>query len=270
MANEIVKICDLSPLLTNDEKAIVIASRETKIKHLKDVELANKVSELISVTIVVLGHSNKEIDNRVVLEAKIVKDIQTSFSNLTLKEIERAFYLGARGAFKNSPDEGLYISVSNIYTWLVKYQIDVRREAMKKQIEFYNKQEKDNAEQKILEALTLNIKGVKEEYEKFLNGYPIYDPLNVLYDFLDGQGLIRLSIARKKEIFEKVKEKYKSDHLKSNSKHDHNNNKKVLREIEQDTDKVKSIYKMLAKQEALKITFNDIKESGMTIDDYLA
>lgn len=267
--NELIIKDDLCPRLSPEERTIILASRESKVKELKPIEVANKISELVTIALITLGHAKNEFPDRSIVEKAIVKDILTSFTTLTLKEIENAFYMGARGSFKNKPDDFVFLSISTVYTWLVKYQIDIRREAMKKQIQYYKEQDIINKDEKIKEARELNIKSLKEEYDKFLNGHPIYDPLNVLYNFLDSEGFVNLSISRKNEIYQRVKEKYKHAHSKSNSKFEHNQNKKILQEIEHGTDKVKAIYKMMAKYEALTIVFQDLKDLGMTMDEFL-
>ena len=273
MGNELIKHDDLAPLLSAQERTIVLAARENKIRDVKPIEIANKVTELITAALVALGHTKNEILDRAKLEKAIVNDLQNSFTTLTLKEVENAFYLGSRGHFKNKPDEVIFMSVSIVYNWLVKYQLEIKRAAMKKQYEFETLQQtimnENERQNKIKEARDLNIEAVKEGYGQFINGHEIYDPLNVVYDFLDSEGLINLSIDRKKEIYKTVKEQYRARHTKAATIGDHALNKKILQEMEKGSDKIDSILKMLSKQAALKVVFGDIKELGMTIDEFL-
>lgn len=267
--NKIIKLPDLSPSLSKQESEIVLISREAQIKAHKDIEISKKVSEVISLAIVALNGFKMDTKERSLIEEQVVFLLKNSFPFLTLGEFQKAVYLGSLGNFKNKPNDIVFLSVSNINQWLMKYKMEVKRDVMKKQIDFEAKQNEVNIEEEKKKSEILNKSTLISEFNNFLEGKPVYDPVNLLYDFMDKREMVHIENDRKIEIFEECKEKYTEHHKKSGSIADHMMNRKILQEIEMGSERITAIIKMLAKQKALLEVFQDIKDSGMQMEDYL-
>lgn len=259
----------LSPNLTNSEYEIVLASKESQIKALSDLQIANKISEVISFAIISLNGFKLGESERELMENQILYLLKSSFQTMTLSEFQKAVFMGTMGNFKNRPEDIIFLSVSNISQWLNKYKSEIKTEAMKKQIQFEAKNNEVDIEAKKKESENITLNNLVIEFNSFLEGKPVYDPVNVLYDFLDTRGMVHITNERKIAIFKECKEKYKSDHKNASSIADHVANRKILQEIENGSDRITAIIKMKAKQKALIEVFQDIKESNMSMNDYL-
>lgn len=267
--NRLIGNINFCPSLTKEEQDIILASRERQIKSITSKEIASKVTEVITNALIVLNGFKIDLKERALMELQIVKDLQESFKFFTLKEFEKAVYYGSRGYYKNKPDDIIFLSVSNIHQWVNAYRENTKSKIMKKQIDFDAKNEIIDIEKKKKEAEIITKNYLIEEFNKFLEGKPIYDPVNALYDFLDMREMVHISKERKIEIFKDCKEKYKAEHSISGSLADYAINRKILQEIEHGTDRINAVIKIKAKQKALIEVFKDIKESGMSMSDYL-
>jgi hypothetical protein len=267
MAGELQIVKNLAPSLTAQETQIVIASKGKQIKDIGKLEVANKVMEYFGAALLVLNHSKMDVKDRGIMQQQIVADLYDRFSFFTLKEVENAFYMGSRGLLKSKPEEVVFMSIAQVYQWLYMYRVQVKREAMKKQIEFEAKQEEQDKEKKISENVRMTLQMIREQYELYLEGKEPHDPINVLYDFMDKRGLVKLSDDRKKEIYKQATELYKNT-LPRSTVADFMHSRKILSEMEQGTSRIKATLKGKAKELALKEVFQDIKESGMTIEEY--
>lgn len=261
---------DLSPSLTSQEARIVLSSQGSKIKDLKKKDVANKVTDLFGSALVVMNHSNKiGKEDRLAMEQVIVNDLFEKFQFYTLKEVENSFWMGSRGQLKNKPDEVVYMSIAQIYQWLTNYRTVIKREALRKQMQFEEKKEHENIKEKIKQSEIIWRQETINEYNNFLEGKEVRDPVSDIYDRLDKLGLIKLSNERKREIYNKCLSDFRQKHERGNSISDYAENKKILHDMDKGASYIQSKIKILAKQKALLITFQDIKESGLTIEDYL-
>jgi hypothetical protein len=261
---------ELSPSLTNQEAKVVLSARGERIKDLKKKVVANKITELFGAALVVINHSNKiGSEDRIAMEQVIVADLFEKFGNFTLKEVENAFWMGTRGELKNRPEDIVFMSIAQVYQWLNNYRITVKRESMKKQVDFEAKKEYESVEEKKKNALLIVRNDLIKAYNDFKQGLPIYDPINVLYDHLDKLGLVMISNVRKKEIYNRCLEEFTAKHKNINSIEDYAASKKILEEIEKGSSMVQAKVKILAKQKAIQIVFNDINELGLTMEEYL-
>lgn len=267
--NSLIISKDLSPALTNQEQGIILAAREPKIKDMKKAEVANKITDLVGMAFVILNQSKMEKEDRVTLQNQIVKDLYEKFQFFTLKEVENAFYLGTRGELKTKPDEIVFMSIAQIYQWLNNYRTNVKRAAMKKQIDFEAKSEEIEIEEKKRLAEEFMKGEVVRSFNDYHSSNGIYDPLAVVYDYLDKKGFVKLSNSRKKEIYNQCFEKYKAEHEGGNTIAEYALNKKILSEIEAGSSRIQAIVKLRAKNKALEIIYNDIKEMGLTIEEYM-
>lgn len=259
----------LSPTLTNSEIEIVLASKLGQIQFFKDIEIAKKVSEVVSIALVSLNGFKMEAKERVLIEEQIIFLLKSDFKYLTLEEFKKAVFMGTMGNFKNKPEDIVFLSVSNISQWLTKYKSQIKPDAMKKQIQFEEKSIEVDIEEKRKESEIINKANLIMEFNNFINNIPVYDPVNILYDFMDKRGMVNIENDRKIEIFNECMEKYTDQHKKSGSIADHMINRKVLAEIEKGSDRITAIIKMKAKQKALLEVFEDIKSQNMTMDDFL-
>jgi hypothetical protein len=270
---------ELSPSLTSQEARIVLSSRGTKIKDLKKKEVANKVTDLFGASLVVLNHPNKiGKEDRLAMEQVIVNDLYEKFAGYTLKEVENAFWMGSRGQLKAKPEDVVYMSIAQVYQWLISYRIVIKRDALKKQLDFEAKHEEKVKEGKIKEMEELMRKTIIASWNDFKEGGEIIDPVGHIYDWLDKRGHIKLSKDRKKEIYAEAQEalkdrvKQRNGKIKASSVGEYFENKKIIEALEGQSipSQVQSQIKIVAKHKALTITFKDIIESGLTMEEYLS
>lgn len=252
------KIC---PTLTTQEASIVLASRGAKIKDIKKKEIANVITDLVGASFVVLNQQKMLPEDRLILEQQVVGDITRDFQNLSLEDIKEAFHLGVRGQFKSKPEDVVFISVATIYSWLRSYKEGMRREAMKKQIEFLNKKEKETKEltdQEKEEKAKEFLKYCIQAFEEYKTSKSIYDPVNAIYYALEGAGVIRFTKERKDKIYAQAIEHLKITEDKSF---------RVL--LERGAKEAKTRAKVLAAQMALKIFFDELIEMEMELKDLI-
>lgn len=259
----------LSPELTTLDTEVVLASKGGQIQACKDIQIANVVSEVISVAIVSVNAFKIEIKERELIEGQVLVLLKTQFKHLTLEEFKKAVYMGTMGNLKNSPEDIVFLSVSNISQWLTKYKSMVKPDVMKKQLRFEASQNEIDIEVRKNELEILNIKSLITEFNNHKNGEPIYDPVNLLYDFMDKRGMVSIENDRKIEIFNECKEQYTAKHKIAGSIADQLENRKILQEIESGSDKITAVIKMKSKQKALIEVFKDIISQKMTMEDFL-
>jgi hypothetical protein len=165
------------------------------------------------------------------------------------------------------------ISVKGINGWMKKFTSITKAEVMKKNRILEEKKEKEMEEQNIEEKKRESERIVREDlissYAIFKDGGEVRDPLNVLYDYLDKNGLVKLSNERKKIIYDQAMNDYKRKHSNPMDIGDYLASKKILSEIEQGSSRVQAMVKVLAKQKALRVIFEDMKELDLTMEEYL-
>lgn len=280
--SDLIKYSDAG--LSDLEKSVINAQQAKKVIEASERDLKNAITSGVTSAMFNLGvkaPTDKEqfeaaLNERKILESRILIDIKFHFKGLTTEDIKNAFELGSKGEFKSKPEDVLFLSPEKIFSWLKAYKAQVKEPVLKKKLILDQKQSKqreyseEERQKMIKEAEVININRLKEEYEKFLQGGKPDDPVNVLYDFLDKKGLVRLSNARKREIWVQARQEYVSGHSSSNTIGEYFENKKILDEVEKGTDRIEAILKSRAKQKALAVIFQDIKDLEITIDEYLS
>lgn len=258
--------------LTKREADIVLASRGIRIFHMDNKELWNLITTVITMALFDLGHKMEEKD-RDLLQERLMQDLIKYFGKYTDQEFRKAVELGVRGEFKSKEDDVVFVNLKSINEWMKKYGNGLKVEAMKKNRILEEKKEKEmeeqNIEEKKKQSELIIIEDLKASYATFKAGGLIRDPLNVLYDYLDRQGLVKLSNDRKKKIYDQAFEEFKSWHTEGSSVSEYMANKKIMAEIEQGSSRVQALVKALAKQKALKVIFQDMKELDLSMEDYL-
>lgn len=258
--------------LTKAEADIVLAARSIRICQMDDKELWNLITTVITMALFDLGQAMQQGD-RDLLQERIKSDLENYFGKYTDLEFRKAVELGVRGEFKDKPDDVIFISVKGINNWMKKFVNITKAEVMKKNRILEEKKEKEmeevNIEEKKKESERILREDLIRSYATFKEGGAINDPLNVLYDYLDRNGLVKLSNARKKIIYDQAINDYKRRHTEEASVSEHMVNKKILQEIEQGSSRVQALVKVIAKQKALKEIFEDMKELDLSMEDYL-
>lgn len=269
--DELIRI-EVNQGLTPTEASIVLASQGERVGQMSDKDLKNLITTALTMALFDLGQSMQTQD-RQLLESRLKGDLKSYFGKFTGEEVRKAIELGVRGNFKSRPDDIIFISVKGINEWLNKYRDQVKIEVMKKNYQLEVKREKEteeaNKEEKIKVLDELTKKDLIDCYNHFKEGGGVFDPVGVLYDWMDNRGLIRLSNDRKKQIYQKCWDEYKAGLEKGNSIAEHFENKKILQEMEKGSSRIQAKVKILSKLVALKITFQDINESGLTIEEYI-
>lgn len=258
--------------LTKAEADIVLASKSTRIFHMETKDLWNLITTVITMALFDLGHKMEQKD-RDLLQERLMQDLVKYFGKYTDQEFRKAVELGVRGEFKTKPEDVIFINLKSINEWFRKFINVTKADVMKKNRILEEKKEKEmedlRKEEKIKESEQIARQDLINAYATFKDGGAIRDPLNVLYDYLDKQGLVKLSNERKKKIYGQAMEDYKRQHLNHTDIGDYLANKKILAEIEQGSSRVQALVKVLAKQKALKVIFEDMKELDLTMEDYL-
>lgn len=261
----------LCPSLSSEEKKIVIASKEKRVREQPKRSLESLVSGIVTTSLIVLGTNKKfEDQDRFLIEREIVNDIFTNFNGLTFDEIRLACSLGARGEYKSKPDEVVYFSVKSVYEWLKAYIATSKRAAMQKQARFEQDRYKKPA------PTPEELRKLEDDFIKdcILKPYKIYQETgeylfdnrgNVIYNKLDKLGIIPFTAARKKEIFERAKNRVmiqleqwlgpdtrrKYEHIKDGKGEGH------------------ELVKSEAKDMALREFLKEMKEGSMDLEDFI-
>jgi hypothetical protein len=246
----------LCPALTPTEQSIVLATQAKRISEMNLLDVANLVTDLISKTIIVLGHKSKEQLERSAIEPEIVRDLITDYKNMTIEEVKAAFHLGSRGKFATEDNKVIFISVAMVYSWLKAYRETIRKEAMGKQLRF----EQDNP-----------MKKEPTEAEKFdMEVYYALENLsqpqilevqgNAIYNTLEKLKLIQLTSTRKKEIYAQAELEFRNKHSKGRDLNEVQINKKIIALLEAGDSSTQTKIKCLAKFIALMDFLKNVNE----------
>jgi hypothetical protein len=262
---------EFSPELTEFEKKVVEASRKEKVKDQPRQKLQTLVATLVTSVIIILGHSIKLSDNeRQLIEREIVNDIWLNFKFLTYDELRLIFSLGARGEYKNRPEDIVYFSVATVYNWLKSYVAQTKREAMQKQARFEQDKQTPKPpteeEKKKMEQFFLSEYIIKPYNEYLKTGEYIFDNRgNVIYNTLDKMKVIPFSVERKKEIFERAK----AIILEELSQWIGPEIKTKIQNIRDGSGPGHEEVKSLAKEIALKEFFEELRGQEMSLEDFI-
>lgn len=233
------------------------------IKSASDAELEAAISEAVTVVNFELGWKAKEEVEYDLTISTLRDDVRIFYPYLTLAEIKLACQLGARGHY----GKFIALSVVTVNSWLSAYRMDKDRNTAKRALLEASAPKLPEApktltrEERVAFALT-----AYEEY-KVKGSFP--DHGNVVYNFLEAQGLILFDIERKKRILEGVK---LQEVAKLKAKGSSAKNALERRSIGFEIEKVvagKIDLKGLAKRAALNEYFNDLAELELELSDEL-
>lgn len=263
MGSEISKIqqAELSPLLSAQERSIVIASKAKKISEMGKREVANVVVELVGQSFVIINQPKMSSQDREIMQDFIIHDLFAKFSHLTIEEFKQAFHMGLRGEFKVKPDDVIFMSVSIVYGWMKSFCETVKREAMKKQRQFDMKKEKDEEptdEQKQAKIKVFLENDVLVCFNYYKAYKAIADTYGAIYQILDNRGFIKISNDRKKEIYQQADKLIRREFT-----HDREFIKDLNAGKEESIERVK----IKARQMALKVYFDDLIEMEIELED---
>jgi hypothetical protein len=259
------------PDLNQTELKVVQATNFPRVKEQQKQKLSQLVSSIINSCVIILGHSKKfEDEERFLIEREIVNDIFANFSGLTFEEIRLACSLGARGEYKSKPDEVVYFSVKSVYEWLKAYIATSKRAAMQKQARF----EQDRFKKP--EPTPEELKKLEDDFisECILKPYKIYQKTgeylfdnrgNVIYNKLDKLGVIPFTVERKKEIFERAKNRV----LIQLEQWLGPDTRRKYQQIQEGKGEGHELVKSEAKDLALRDFLREMKEVGMDLEEFI-
>lgn len=193
-------------------------SENKSVKHLLEnnshTELKQYISQRVNYTIIERGITVHENEIMVIYNS-VYNDVCSRFSNLTLKDIETAFYLGVRSFL------GKYYGINAVtfYEWLKEYSEKYLPLAVKKinQIGFrYSEIEQKNVSEQELDEQIISI--IIYEFNKFKNSgiYSYVDAGNIAYNWLVKKNII-LPLKSRAELHGKAKENLIKVRLRENN-----------------------------------------------------
>lgn len=196
--NNLTKKIVTSPELSKEEREIILAGHNQKIKNLSEKELKGQILDLITKTFLDSGQSSADAD---VYAAEMAVEIKHYFSSLSFEEIRLAFFKGARNEY------GEYFGLNPVtfYKWITSYmQSYSRLTAKKKQLQF---------EQPAIKELTEEEKDkiMSDAYDKALLEFKTtgkYNDIgNSIYRWLDKKKQITFTPKEKRDFVEIAREK---------------------------------------------------------------
>lgn len=164
-----------------------------KVKNLSVFEKQSLLSDCIAAAIFIGGWAPKQDMDVALMIQSLMPDLSKRLSGMTDLEVKAAFDSGAKGYY----GETFGISVASAIKWLDAYYLDSKRMAAQKQLQQ-------------LIATPPRTPLTREEKRLFINDafkkYCLHDTYidygNIVYDWLDHEGLITYTTAQKREFLE--------------------------------------------------------------------
>jgi hypothetical protein len=206
MENKLLQLpVTISDRLTPAEKEALMANFQPKIKTLEQKDLIGPVESAIMKAYVVMGQNAPDTYPIVVKE--VIKELKEGFSWLTVDQVCLAIDAGSKGKL----DDVVFISVHNICVWIHKWNQKYRTEAIQKQKQFEEQQDKQfDLDRHKLELIKFEAAILfyynNQSTSIFKDNYGV---LSAYYRHLDKKGLILMKNSRKIEIFEEVQKNFK-------------------------------------------------------------
>jgi len=206
MENKLIQLpVTISDRLTPAEKEALISNFQPKIKTLEQKDLITPVESAIMKAYVVMGQNAPDTYPIVVKE--VIKELKDGFSWLTVDQVCLAIDAGSKGKL----DDVVFISVHNICVWIHKWNQKYRTEAIAKQKQFEEQQEKQfDLDKHRLEIIKFEAAILfyynNQSTSIFKDNYGV---LSAYYRHLDKKGLILMKNSRKLEILEEVQNNFK-------------------------------------------------------------
>jgi hypothetical protein len=205
--NKLIKIDDISPALTESEKAVVLASATPRIRNIEPLDLAQNLVNYIGEAYVILGHSKKSNETDIAIMSKLVTDkLQRKYPNYKEAELWHAIRNGAFGEY-DTPDGITYVSAKNIVYWCNCYQSN-KHETLLKQLKYKEKLSEEEREQnnkKLASQYWNDLHNkVKIDYENINRGEGLSLNAWVYYKSLDKIGVITIDTDVKKAKYNDI------------------------------------------------------------------
>jgi hypothetical protein len=196
--------------LTKEQKSIVEAYTAPNLTTLSDKELLPKLSGIIARAFIELGHKKSlEDDNefKIMLNA-IYTDIREKYEFLSVPDLELIFKFGARGDFKNKPEDVVFINRDQVNNWLKCYHRQKRADVITQLLPLEKPKEKPkeyNAENDFNTFV-----------QKIKAGEPVNDTEWICqtaqhYERLKQSNAFNLSTAERAAIYREEREKLKHE-----------------------------------------------------------
>jgi len=206
--------------MTKRNKMIIIAAHANpKIKEIGKADSGDMLRMLINKAIFESGFGASWSDEDIqALILSVISDIFTSFSHLTIQEIQIAFHNGVREMY----GEVMGLSVRLFYRWLASYVAKTKINANKELIglNLGKKDELDDDEKEKRHKLWLESQF--EDYNILVESgeYRFSDFGNLFYNYLDGFSLLKFTNKQKQEFMEEAKGIVRSKYSSSNARND--------------------------------------------------
>lgn len=266
--------------LSELEKSVITGYHGTRIANLEDNVIKNAITSSVTTALYNLGQSIKTLQERQILEAKILNDLKFYSKGLSTADIQTAFELGSKGEFKTKPDEVLFLSPEKVHSWIKAYKLQVKEPIMKKALLLESKSDDFKMSDEEIKKLNkrskdMNIKNCVEAYDQFIQSSPIYDPVGCLYRFLNNNGLIKLTVKRRQEMYlEEL-----SIHIESirTNRYKRVSHRRLIEKYVAANgdiniliaDEFRKLVELTCQQRAMKYTFSSIRELEMTMEEYI-
>jgi len=250
---------DQNKTLNAFDKEIAVACSEPSIRNFAPNKFVNQMLILIGRTHLNCGFKfeepQKEATNLTIDE--LCEDLKKYNGSLSFSEIELAF----KNGYKKQYGDFFGLNNATYFQWVNAYAYAENRLRIKKLL--LEAKEKQNTKPEKSEAEIKEIieGGIITAFEQFKKGGLIFDAGNVKYNYLVKIGLLNFTIDRKKEIFERVKERMKQDAIETKA-----NNETIAKALS------KIMPENVVSQsrvESLKIYFMGLIDTGIEISDIL-
>ena len=192
----------LARMEPNDIRETILSSRkDARVKTLNSEFLSEKVLELINLTYFELKYAQPD-DSEIVLTAQLLtSDIGRFHPTMTIGEIKLAFKLGSIGHYGEF--QGLSVATFNRWIFCLT-QSKERADVIKHERSLLHKEPPPPTDAEVRE---LSIKATIKCFETYKASGHIVDFGNAIFKFLEAEKLLNLTIKRKNEILQQVRER---------------------------------------------------------------
>jgi len=212
MKNLSVKI-DYAPALSTEEQQMVMASfnRQARIIHLTKKDISLRLNEIITKAYFDTSSKSKLDSSADQTHAQFVisftEELQKKFHQLTMDDVEIAFYKGLRGEY------GDYFGINNVsgYFFCKNYQLsEQRRIALEKQKKHTESLKHENVISQAEKDVMFYV-GALQKFNKFKEAGILIDAGASSYDYLYRLGIIVYNEESRQIFKDRAKKKLSDD-----------------------------------------------------------
>lgn len=246
------------PQIKPDFNPYFLALKDKRLTEMSEKDAKMHLAKVVTRSLNDLSHKMTEDDYKTFCNAAY-QEVRLIFPQCTAAEFQMLCFNGIRGEYGDT----IGISIVNLHKWIKGFLNSEQRQKAKKEMAALQQVEEQVDEEKVRADYIATIRKQFDHYKK--TGTLNLTFPGVLYDELESQGLIQLTVEAKKVLFaqakEKIIEKKKAARLKVSSVQRMEIVKCIERlEFDCENQADKSLIKIEAKTMAIKRYYDSINK----------